>query len=253
MYNRQESEEVLTPAARQLLEELVDDYRAQLFAFAEASASRLTGDVREVSVHDVLAGLDRVQRRPIGRRSVKVERLLLAYAVTGAMLMVASVTFWLLQYSWDLANLEQRLPLMIGAAGSIIFLTSVLAIRLRNLRTVELETSVGQTTGEDNELIFVTLWRDIEISLRQAAASELGESASSGPISALLEAVVRSGRLTKDDGQTLRRLIAVRNKIVHGVAKFSEDEMQTAIREAYQILKKLPPDANAKLLFLRAR
>jgi hypothetical protein len=232
--------EILTPAARQLLEEAVKDYRAQVLSAAQSSAARLTGELREISVHDVLTGLAAAQPGLSRRRTSQVERVLYLYGVTGILMAVASVVYWLVRNASASSDLQAQLPLLLGASGLLMSVLSFLYLRIRTIRLGDTGSEGFSNRGDASaEFTFISQWRDLEIGLRRIAAAELGESGSAMPFSALVNAAMKSGTLSAEDANVLRRLIDLRNRILHKGDSISTAELRDAVNAADRLTAKL--------------
>src|SRR5262245_55193074 len=169
MATRAEAEALLTQAARQALDELVDDYRGQLLLGAANSAARF-GDLREVSVHDILAAVSRQQTRALGRAS-RFDRILWIYLLFGSTLgvsVLAALTAKLLASSQSEPLLRNLLPAMIALGG---FLLSAFVVwTWRSRRTADALRRGAEFGERDAIALYLSRWREIELALRGAAS-----------------------------------------------------------------------------------
>jgi hypothetical protein len=244
MPTRDEIESRLTPAAKLALEELVDDYRGQLLLGAADSASRL-GDLREVAVQDIMAGLNRQQSHLFGPiRSFK-ESILRAYFIIGIFLAVGGLLAYAGRAILSGRKLDEQLPLIMALVGVSLSALSYALLAARKIRRVALlRRSTGESAPADPGALLL-LWRDIELALRAAAAVRFGESAAAEPIFRLLEHV--GTLLSDEERQRLRRVLSLRNSIAHGRSEeMGEEQLATAQREAEQLLGRLRSLAQPK-------
>lgn len=228
--------DLLTPAARQLLDEVVEDFKNGLLTRAEAAAAGATGDLREISVHDVLSALP--TRKRFGRRSA-AERLLVAYSVTGVLLAAGGLAFWTLQNVIRAADIRAQIPLLVSISGALLSLLSFTLLRLRTLRDHGVEGDSESEGVSAAEMRLVRLWQSLELQMRKTVAEYFGESGSSGPISSLIERLVSVGVLSKDDSVTLRKLIDLRNGILHRGEKVSLKVLRQAIDDGERLIERL--------------
>jgi len=240
MPNRQELDTKLTPAARQALDELVADYRDQLLFGAADSASRL-GELREISVHDIMAGLNRQQDRVFGRTGSSIERILRLYVVGGFVLGVTGLVAFAAREILIGRGFQEQIFVLAALGGLLLSAMSYFLLWTRKSRgTAYLLRRQSSEFGPGDYASYLTLWRDIELALRRAAAVRLGESAASAPISGLLETLGREQVLSSDDQLRLRRLLTLRNSIAHGgPGTETEGEIANAARDAERMLGRI--------------
>jgi hypothetical protein len=236
MATRQEIESKLTPAAKQALDELADDYRSQLLIGAADSASRL-GDLREVAVHDIMSAVSRQRSRLFGVVGSTVERALRTYAVLGVLTGIAGLAAFAGREIVSGRRLDEQLPLLVALSGFVASATSYFLLSIWKNRSMALllRRPVGEF-GPADAGSFLLLWRDIELALRGAAAARLGESTASAPISRLVDQLSAERLLSAEDQMRLRRLLTLRNSVAHGQATVEDAELATARREAERLL-----------------
>ena len=230
----------LTPAALQVLTEVGEDYRKQILLAAAQSASQTTGELREISVHDVLWALGKVSAPPERQIRNPVDRALYLYAAIGLLLGILGSGFYYLRpYSIEAALRSPQL--LLSAAGFMMAALSYLLLRARDLGFLRSMAGVGRATPANPELvgIYISRWQQIELSIRSIASSRLGESLANEPLSALIARLRADQLLTADDGMRLRRLLDTRNKLVHGRTGDRTAEIRASLREAERILEKL--------------
>src|SRR2546426_664392 len=87
----------LTPAAQEALNELVEDYRNQVVLSAAENASRLTGEVREISVSDLLGAMPNTGAPRVPRPTAVIDRVLNVYQTVG---LIAAI----LGFGWFMAR-----------------------------------------------------------------------------------------------------------------------------------------------------
>lgn len=240
MSKRQELDTKLTPAAKQALDELVADYRDQLLLGAADSASRL-GELREISVHDIMAGLNRQQDRVFGRTGTRIERILRLYVVGGFLLGVIGLVAFTAREILIGRGFQEQLFLVAALGGLLLSAMSYFLLWSRKSRgTASLLRSKLSEFGPGDYGSYLVLWRDIELALRRAAAVRLGESAANAPLSGLLDILGREQVLSSDDQLRLRRLLNLRNSIAHGrPGTEDEDEIANAARDAERLLSRI--------------
>lgn len=230
----------LTPAAKKTLNEILEDHRQQILVAAASSASLTTGEVREISVNDIVKG---VQESFDGYRSrvrTLIERLMVAYVISGLGIALVGLGIFAVQ-SFQMLDFQRRLPLLIGLGGVIIsglglamsYYTKRITLRAERERLLVTST-VGELLGK-----FQIAWREIEVTLRSLASSRLGESVAQEPISFLVSRLEREKTLPPEDAQRIQQLLAIRNQLAHGQRPLQPSEMLTALREARQLHQRI--------------
>lgn len=242
---RKDPESSLTPAARKVLEELVDGYRSEILLQAQRSASRWGGDYHEVSVHDVITALDSVRADRLGVRPSSQDRTLMLLAGGGAAAGILALVYYaftrLIKTSSSLLSPE-NLALYTGIVGLYTALVAAFVQRLRRRRLLRGTTISSDAESDDFqalELAVVQRWRDIELRLRDMAAAKHGESASAVPLSRLIETLFRDGALSPSDNDVIRRLLELRNSVLHERAAIPRQELVGALKAADQLLEHL--------------
>lgn len=242
--NNLKFEEKLTNAARDALKELVEDYRNQVLLSAAENASRLTGEVREISVHDLLRGVRSasVERGP--REPRLLDRLLSMYALLGLLIGLVGFGWFAVRDLFIALDPQRQLPLLIGFAGLSLAAISFVLLRLRQVRGPTWPSSYREAsfTGASSPALiglFIAQWQQIELALRSIVGSRLGESVANEPLSALVSRLRDEHTLDDDDVTRLRRLLETRNALVHKGLSVTESDMQASLREAERLLAKL--------------
>lgn len=229
----------LTPAARQALDELVDDYRNQVLLGARNSAARF-GDLREISVHDIMAGVGKTQSRLIVDASSKIERLLTLYMWSGLGVGAIGLTGYVLREVIFQKKIEEQIPFLIAVVGFLLGILSYFLLRIRRMQySKSLLTQRSEERVPDAVAVFVSIWRDLELALRAAASTKLGESVADAPVSQLVRRLAVGGLLSEEESQELTTLVLLRNQVVHGSVEVNTDKIDFAMRNAARILSRL--------------
>ena len=241
---QQQIEQKLTPAARQALDELLEDYKRQILRGAEDSASRLTGEFREISLHDIVASLNKTRIRPLLLESKsKTERLLTIYVWTGLIIAGSGFSFFFFKDIFYAASLQERIPLLLGLTGISLSAIAFIALRLKRERSLALS---GQTLLRSEVFdyigLYISKWRDLEIGLRDLAALHLGESSAKEPISVLLDKLSNKAILSIDDRNRFRKLLDLRNQILHKDFQVDQNTLFAAIRDSDSLIWRIGRD-----------
>ncbi len=237
--SRPDLEDKLTPAARQALEELVTEYRDRLLLGARESASRL-GELREISVHDIMTSFGRgeLRWRPFSRAIDQATRL---YVWSGLAVAAGALLFLVGREAASGKSLEQNWPLLSALVGMGVAAFGYIANLLLSRRLPARPFGSEFDARPPFEYVgrYLALWRDLELALRDTAASQLGESAANAPMSILLEVLDSKGVLSDRESDRLRELLALRNSVVHGRGDAKPEDLEGASRDSERILGKL--------------
>jgi len=232
----------LTPAARQALQELVSEYRNQILVGAKESASELTSEVREISVHDIIAGVNRSRPgRTIPLPSV-LERVLNLYMILGVVVGLVGLAVFFLYFDVVRSlDFKQRLPLVMSITGFALAALIGLYLRVRQSRglyRLPLQAPVERKVIYYS-MSYIQKWQEIELTARNLVASRLGESSANEPISVLIARLRAAELLNRDDETRLKKLLSVRNKVLHEGLDVQKDQFERVLRDADRILAKM--------------
>lgn len=205
----------LTPAAKQALDEFVEDYRQQIILRARDSASSLSGSPVEISLHDVVIGIKQVQSGRILARN-SLDAVLRIYVVFGALMTISGAIAYFFQGVFSSLTTEQKLAALVAFSGLTLSTISLLLLNVRRRRVIE-SMSRGLNEKDQVGLLgeFVSQWAKLELSLRDRIARQLGESKANQPISSVMYELAQRNVLSEVEIARLREILNMRNEIVH--------------------------------------
>jgi Zn-dependent protease with chaperone function len=231
-----------TPAARQALDELVQEYKNQIILAAARAAASPSGEITEISVRDILSAVDATQlRRPTSPMRRRTEYLLRLYAIAGVITGVLSLCFLFYEnFSYYLDPLA-RLMVLVAAFGFGIAIVSYVMLRFQVARALYPSEAWNATDQRfvDLNMLFLRKWQEIELAARNLVATELGESSARAPLSILINRLQASQVLSPQEVARLTNLTDLRNRIVHQATEVDRSHLETAIKEADEILTKI--------------
>ena len=229
----------LTPAARETLDQFVASLRSQILLAARDSATTYTGEVREISVNDIISSAGRVHLSKNATASSRTEIYLRLYFALGAALAAASALWFLFQsYIVNLQPIEQ-LPILLFLAGLGIAGASMFIIRNRQPSSPR---PIGISTTSpvvDPSIEFLSSWQEIELALRSAAARELGESRARRPLTFTINALASREVITQGDAKLLISMLETRNRLVHKQYRLDEETLSAMRPTQLRVLRKL--------------
>lgn len=234
-------EEKLTPAAQQVFGEMVKDYRDQILIAAAERASRATGELREISVQDIVRSASRVALPARQERRTYLSLVSRIYIFVGLLLGIAGLIWPALREFGAILSPEQRWPLLVGLAGFTLAATGLVLSRLfeRYGSLSFFDKELGEDNQQELAALYMTRWVQIEVALRNFVSSRFGESVAKEPISSLTERLRADEILSNEDVDTLRKLVEMRNKLVHQGFGGSRETLEDGLRRADHILRKL--------------
>ncbi|MCK4411175.1 hypothetical protein KAV67_02720, partial [Candidatus Bipolaricaulota bacterium] len=231
-------EEKLTPAARQAIEELVDEYKERLLRKAVDRSVSYIGDHSEISVRDILEAWEDVDRYSQERPTFS-GKILLWYSMVGISSAIGALAF--LVASGRPFSYGYTIVLGVGIFGLVLALTSSLARYLIIRRKASLRYRVGvesrHDTPLDNQLVL--LWRDIELALRDIVAARFGESHATPKVYDLVGQLQTYGELKEEQMNGLQLVLEYRNRIVHEGYVGDYDTLREAVATAKDLLRVL--------------
>ncbi|WP_409562570.1 hypothetical protein [Hyphomicrobium sp. MC8b] len=232
--------EKLTPAARQTLEEILSDYRDEILVSAAYEAARMTGEMREISVQDIVNGAQRMARKSRMPPRSAIDKILPLYAVLGILSSMAGFGIYALRQLANNIDASQQLPLVIVFVGVIMTAASIALIYLRKTGVLTPEFR-DISRNEDNELFakYLVTWRNIEVAMRNLASSKLGESVAQEPIAFLIERLQKKDVLSVDEARAFKKLLSTRNSVVHGEQSPATTELLKSLDQARTLLYRI--------------
>jgi hypothetical protein len=239
------SEDTLTPAAKEVLDELLVDYRLQLLRGAEESASLALGEVREISVHDILASYERTKDTLRPRTSALT--LLIARSgvfLTGILTLSLFVAFFAERDSSSdpfVAFFRSATSPWTILFGSLLGLTLAFTLYTRKAyrRETLLLSQANSWDAHPGTVELLRLWSAIEQALRELVVRRRGESSGRLSIGHMLDILRDTSVLTEKDTIALRALLHLRNRIAHGNADAAVEEIVGAVASANRLYARL--------------
>jgi hypothetical protein len=231
----------LTPAAREVLDELVDDFKHQLLNSAAESASSISGEIREISIRDILKGLETTQLRHQAKKLAKGERVALLYAGIGLMLLILTTVFEVFGESFlPLNSSFSSLIGLIGITTALTALFMLLWLRRRELSDIFLSSrDAVRLEASDYSMVFVRKWRELELEARAFVSDQFGESRANIPIPELVNYLHKGEVLSIADEKIFMNILRLRNTVLHKGEELSQAQYLAAIKDADNLLSKI--------------
>ena len=205
-----DAEERLTPAARELLDELLADIRRQTILGADRRA--IAG---EISVRDIVEAFERESNRSersliYSRRARRLATIAIVYTFLGATIAALTLAYGLAtDQTLSIASLTSG-----GAALISGFVTMYIAL-LQRRRAAEQAVFDRLTSHATTD--FITGWLKFESRVRLSAARLLGQSTSEKPLGQIVAALAKADLISDSELSAIREMIDVRNRAVHGI------------------------------------
>lgn len=234
-------EEKLTPAARDALDELITNYRDQILFNAMDSATELPGELEEISVRDIISGIEKTKSKVIDRKWDLRTRMLRTLMLVGIIYAFIGIGYYI--YTNLEVNFAQQVGLIAAFAGLSISLVSYFLLNIYKEKyrfsVSASEYSKIEPFKANLEQELVRKWGDIELSSRDLIASIFGESKANLSLTSILEFLLKKEILNENDYIISKRLLEMRNKILHEGKEFNKVEIENSIKMASKILDKI--------------
>jgi len=232
---------LLTPAAREMMGELVRDFGDRLLLGAADAATRAGTGLREISVADLAQAFSRLQPDSGRLRRSLVDRVLEMYTALGIIVgLVGFAAMIVGRYLGRQIFESESIALAVAATG---FLLVVFSFLVRRSRVAGRVFASAGTVGFEPRLLdtasFIRSWSEIELALRELASIKVGESTAQRPISEIIDLLYHSGAVAAEDLDTIRRLLRVRNSVVHGQSEIDPRRLGEAVADSRQVLHRL--------------
>jgi hypothetical protein len=218
----------LTEAASAAIDEWLSQVRLDLLRRARQVASEAHGErPPEITVRDILGAVESPAPRGAAIRSERF-RLLHLISVLFAIMTISGALLWIGPNVSDLEPAQ-----VVGLASTV---TGLVGLLLSRLFLEQIDQSYGGQFSEgpalefsrDISSDFMGQFWTLELALRSLNAQTVGETAAAGTTPTVL--ALKSGALTDEDAERLRRVIDVRNRLVHG-RPVSETELKHGLVE----------------------
>lgn len=228
----------LTPAAREALDELVDEYRTQILVGAEQFASdNYSSFPREISVSNIFDSLSKskntTQKKSFSDRFMEIYQIIgILITFFGAVLIFREIN----------QSTEMRIggySVLVGLALNLLTFVYFKFSAVRRLFDATLKTRKSADDSVDLPLRYVKIWREIELAIRELVALTMGESNAKEPIFRLVSKLRDSKVITTNDATQLKRLISIRNKIVHEKPDLQISQVEVSLLMADKMLQKI--------------
>ena len=226
----------LTDAARQALDSLTDEFRQRILEEADTRALRIGGVTPEISIRDIMESADKVASARTSTRAQKNELFMQVYSMMGIILAAAGIILLIkgkLQISMDS---PQQIALIITIMGVIFALSPIFFRRL--LKLMAASRSARESSPVDATAVFISRWQTIEMLLRKHLERQ-GHSAAREPFSVVVSTLQERGLLSDIDTALLKRLLSLRNQVVHESVFADNRMLENAIEVSGKLIESL--------------
>ena len=229
-----EKNDFLTSAAKEVLEDILVEYKSRILDEAFLRAIISPKGEKEISVRDIIDSVENLNQKERQTKKRKIELVMQIYSILGIIFVLASLTI-LLEGSFDPFNTRQLVMITGFVTGITFIFMPLIYQRLRGLIAIVEPTTASKQTAIDASYAFIQRWKLIEETLRKLSG-ESGLGSSRRPFSSIIQELQFRGQLSKSDGNRLRELLSMRNAIVHEEYRVGRDEIRFAINNADDLL-----------------
>ena len=226
----------LTPAAKEALDELSQEYYNGLLEKAFKIAQRRQTVDREISLRDIIEAQDRELK---GKSNIegyqdRKKRWSTLISLSGATYAAAGITIYLWQN--NKFNIEQDLGLIIAIVGILITLVGYFYAQILPKRMISIgnykESEVAVTS--DSDLDLVKRWQIIE-----RLASEKLSDKDKHSFRSILQYLSENYTSSDNEMMKLKQLLDLRNRILHESYGLSKHERTEYLEFADNLIDKL--------------
>jgi hypothetical protein len=228
----------LTPAAKEVLNEVVEDYRLQILKEANLYASDVTGEIREVAVKDLLHALQKLDSTKDNTKTAKIKFILIVYVFFGVLTSFLAAVYT--QFS------ESHLLDLFGLVGSLLALISfVLYINYTKpnltIGSLSISTKANRLNKEQYSRLLIMQWRKIEILSKDVLSNIIGESEVDNlSLRVLMTYLEKFKIFNPDELNIYLELFRKRNKVTHSnKTDISTEEFNKFMNSSDILIKKL--------------
>jgi hypothetical protein len=227
----------LTDGARQALESLTEEYKQRILEEADSRALRVGGVAPEISIRDIMESAEKVAS---ARRAVSLERkrelLMQICSMTGVFLTMFGIVFILKEKLEASMDISQQLTVIV-IIGGITFAVFPLIYKLFS-ELMEVSRLSRESSPVDATAVFISRWQNIEMLLRKHLERQ-GHSAAREPFSAVVSTLLGRGLLSDADASMLKRLLSLRNQVVHETGLADKRMLENAIELSGELIDRL--------------
>jgi hypothetical protein len=234
--NNLEPEIPLTEAARQALDSLTDEYRQIILNEAASRSMRIDGVRPEISVRDIIESAEKIAAPRSTGGDRKKDSIMQVYQILGLGFVFSGIVLMLKGEIPLKLDVSQQIAIIITMLGMLLILSPIFFRRFFSLlkgsrSTIDISSNIATR-------LFLERWQVIENLLRGHLASR-GHGAAREPFSSLVLTLQDKGLLGNDDIIVLRRLLGLRNQVMHDRGYADKRGLNRAIELSDNLITKL--------------
>lgn len=236
-----EIEKKLTPEAKRILEDLVEEYKRKLLWETYSRAfKKIDNQYEKILPEDIFYGLQREANNEEHRKKRKVELLMETYKVVGIILSLTAIIYFIYSTFEFKLNEGQFLSIVFAFVGVIITLLSFSITKLYKMRQSK---SPERTANDDLRMLFISKWIELESISRRHLSPKYSSESEKIPITIILRDLKERQLLDDIDFSKFNYLLKMRNVIVHGNKEIRTHQILESIKEVDNLIDKLMSNA----------
>lgn len=228
----------LTESARIALEETSKEVLEMILEKAYQNANVKNTADKEISLRDIIEAKEEIlfKRMDVNKQESRKKRLTLMLSMTGALYSVLGILFYL--YQNKNFDTTKDLGLIIAALGILISIGAFYYSQLLTRRKVEIIKDNTVTERDNSEFEIVRRWQTIE---KLGTDLMLKDGISDNKARSFNYILNYLSEKTLDNSKTdsIRKLLAARNQVVHSGINLTKFEIEEMINTADQIIDEL--------------
>lgn len=232
MYKKLDSiQSKLTPAAQDALDELIIDIREQLLLNSEKIAYNASGEVREITVRDIVRSFELLRMKSEEKNTEQyyyyIFAGMLALFIFSFLLFADSLyEFWIFPYM--LAVVSFSISFMLYSKSK------------QKIRKARRDWELRDVTNHpDYSMVLVKEWQEFELELRLFIATNFGESQANIPISKSIGLLSERKIISLSDEADLLNALKSRNLVLHEGISISSEKVSQTVEILENITKKI--------------
>ncbi|MEJ8843970.1 hypothetical protein WG954_16375 [Lacibacter sp. H375] len=228
----------LTESARVALDETSNEVVEMILERAYQNASQKNTADKEISLRDIIEAKEEIlyKKADLNKQESRKRRMVLTLSMAGALYSMLGILFYL--YQNKQFDTTKDVGLLIAALGILVSIASYFYSQLAFKRKVELIKDNTVVEKDNSEFEIVRRWQTIE-KLGTELMLKDGISDNKARSFNYIHNYLSEKLLDNLKSDSLKRLLLIRNQIVHSSTNLTREEIEEMIKIADQIIDEL--------------
>lgn len=228
----------LTPSAKDALDELSEEYKSLLLEKALRIAEERESAGKEISLRDILEAQKATQSATeADKHEYKKKRWTLLLSLSGAVYSAVGLLIYLYQNK-DF-SIKSDIGLIIAIVGILVTLIAFLYGQFTSRKYVSISSHKEHLRATYKDYEIVKRWQIIEDLARKSMSPIDKNDFKSDSVSFLIRFLSHKVAKNEEEFLKIRKLLQVRNKIVHEGYHMNEQERNEMVRFSDELIRRL--------------